>query len=159
LQLGYAWISAGKPDQVGTVFAAVIQQALAAQDPRPEGWGLTGQGDVLVAQGDGPGALAAYRAGLAIAEGLAKRDPANSQRHVDLAISCAKLADLGSQLKNQQREGYLCRGIAVLSNRKQSDWLYANQDWIGWFEEALQQLPRMAERSQDRQHTLNASID
>jgi hypothetical protein len=29
----------------------------------------------------------------------------------------------------------------VLSNRKQSGWLYANQDWIGWFEEALHQLP------------------
>jgi hypothetical protein len=96
---------------------------------------------VLVAQGDGPGALAAYQAGLAITEGLAKRDPANSQWHVDLAIACAKLADLGSQLKNQQRKEYLCRGIAVFSNRKQSGWPYANQDWIGWFEEALHQLP------------------
>jgi hypothetical protein len=137
----------------------VIQQAQAAQDPRPERWGLNGQGDVLGAQGDGPGALAACQAGLAIAEGLAKRDPANSQWRVDFAIACAKLANLRSQLKNQQRKDYLCRGIAVLSNRKQSGRLYANQDWIGWFEEALQQLPRMAERSQDRQHTLNASID
>ena len=32
----------------------------------------------LVAQGDGPGALAAYRAGLAIREALAARDPANT---------------------------------------------------------------------------------
>jgi hypothetical protein len=119
----------------------VIQQAQAAQDPRPERWGLNGQGDVLGAQGDGPGALAACQAGLAIAEGLAKRDPANSQWRVDFAIACAKLANLRSQLKNQQRKDYLCRGIAVFSNRKQSGWLYANQDWIGWFEEALHQLP------------------
>ena len=36
-------------------------------------------GDVLLAQGDGPAALAAYRAGLAIAETLAPRDPANTE--------------------------------------------------------------------------------
>jgi tetratricopeptide (TPR) repeat protein len=54
-QLGYAWISVGDLDQAGTVFAALIQQAKAAQDPRLEGWGLNGHGDVLVAQGDGPG--------------------------------------------------------------------------------------------------------
>jgi hypothetical protein len=38
---------------------------------------------VLVAQADGPRALAAYQAGLAIREGLAKRDPANTQWQVD----------------------------------------------------------------------------
>jgi hypothetical protein len=44
-------------------------------------------GDVLVAQGDGPGALAAYQAGLAIAAGLAKRDPANTEWQGDLSMS------------------------------------------------------------------------
>jgi tetratricopeptide (TPR) repeat protein len=57
VQLGYAWISGGELDQAGPVFAAVIQQAKAAQDPRPEGWGLNGRPDVLVAQGDGPGSF------------------------------------------------------------------------------------------------------
>ena len=51
-------------------------------------------GDVLVAQGDGPGALAAYRKGLAIAEALAARDPANTQWQTDVAVSCAKLGTL-----------------------------------------------------------------
>ena len=51
LQLGYAWISAGELDEAGTVFAALIQQAKAAQDPRLEGCGLNGRGGVLVAQG------------------------------------------------------------------------------------------------------------
>ena len=93
-QLGYAWISVGDLDQVGTVFAALIQQAKAAQDPRLEGWGLHGRGDVLVAQGDGPGGLAAYQAGLVIAEGLAKRDPANTGWQRALFVSKAKIGDV-----------------------------------------------------------------
>jgi tetratricopeptide (TPR) repeat protein len=85
--MGYAWISVGHLDQAGTVFAALIQQAKAAQDPPLESWGLNGRGDVLVAQGDGPGAPAAYQAGLAIAAGLAKRDPANTQWQRELSVS------------------------------------------------------------------------
>ena len=94
LQLGNAWISAGELDQAGTVFAALIQQAKAAQDPRLEGWGLNGRGDVLVAQGDGPGALAAYQAGMAIAEGLAKRDPANTEWQRDLSVSHDRIGNV-----------------------------------------------------------------
>jgi tetratricopeptide (TPR) repeat protein len=93
-QLGYAWISVGDLDQAGTVFAALIQQAKAAQDPRLEGWGLNGRGDVLVAQGDGPEALAAYKAGLAIAAGLAKRDPVNTGWQRALFVSKAKIGDV-----------------------------------------------------------------
>jgi len=51
-------------------------------------------GDVLVAQADGPGALAAYQAGLAIRDGLAKRDPANTQWQRDLFVSKAKIGDV-----------------------------------------------------------------
>jgi hypothetical protein len=49
---------------------------------------------VLVAQGDGAGALAAYQAGLTIREGLAKRDPANTQWQRDLSVSQAKIGDV-----------------------------------------------------------------
>jgi hypothetical protein len=49
---------------------------------------------VLVAEGDGPRALAAYRRGLAIAEALAARDPAKTQWQTDVAVSCAKLGVL-----------------------------------------------------------------
>jgi tetratricopeptide (TPR) repeat protein len=51
-------------------------------------------GDVLVAQGDGPGALAAYQAGLAIREGLAKRDPANTAWQRDLSLSKDRIGDV-----------------------------------------------------------------
>ena len=59
LQLGYAWISRGEPSQPGTVFAEVIQKARVGKKPGAEGWVLSGRGDVLMAQGDGPRALAA----------------------------------------------------------------------------------------------------
>ena len=188
LQLGYAWISSGDLAQAGHVFADVIQQARSGEDPRLEGWGLNGRGDVLVSQGDGPGALAAYQAGLAIAEGLAKRDPANTgwQRdlsvsherigdvlvsqgdgpgalaayqaglsireglakrdpantewQVDVAVSFAKLGSLDSILSIQQRQRYLSRGLILLTALKQAGRLHANQDWTGWFDNALSSL-------------------
>ena len=51
-------------------------------------------GDVLVAQGDGPGALAAYRKGLAIGEALAARDPANTEWQRDLSVSHERIGDV-----------------------------------------------------------------
>jgi hypothetical protein len=95
---------------------------------------------VLVAQGDGPGALAAYQAGLAIAEGLAKRDPANTQWQVDVAVSYAKLGSFDSLVSMQQRKEYLFRGLELLSALKQAGRLYPNQDWTSWFDNALRSL-------------------
>ena len=97
-------------------------------------------GDVLVSQGDGAGALAAYQAGLTIAEGLAKRDPANTQWQVDVAVSFAKLGSLDSILSIQQRQQYLSRGLSLLTALKQVGRLHANQDWTGWFDYALSSL-------------------
>jgi tetratricopeptide (TPR) repeat protein len=51
-------------------------------------------GDVLVSQGDGPGALAAYQAGLTTAEGLEKRDPANTQWQRVLSASKIRIGDV-----------------------------------------------------------------
>jgi tetratricopeptide (TPR) repeat protein len=51
-------------------------------------------GDVLRAQGDGPGALASYRKGLAIGETLAKRDSENTQWQRDLSVSHDRIGDV-----------------------------------------------------------------
>ena len=51
-------------------------------------------GDVLVSQGDGPGALLAYRKGLEIAEALAERDPANTEGQRDLSVSHNRMGDV-----------------------------------------------------------------
>ena len=50
-------------------------------------------GNVLARQGDGAGALAAYRKGLAIAEALAARDPANYNWQNGLAVSYRNTGD------------------------------------------------------------------
>jgi tetratricopeptide (TPR) repeat protein len=50
--------------------------------------------DVRVAQDDLPGALAAYRAGLEIAERLAKQDPGNAAWQRDLSVSHNKIGDV-----------------------------------------------------------------
>ncbi len=49
---------------------------------------------MLLAQGDGPGALAAYRNSLPIAEALAARDPANTQWQSDLSVSYRKIGNV-----------------------------------------------------------------
>jgi tetratricopeptide (TPR) repeat protein len=123
-----------------------IAEGLAKRDPANTKWqrGLSVSnnkiGDVLVAQGDWPGALAAYQAGLAIREGLAKRDPANTGWQVDVALSYARLGNLDSLLLIQERQEYLSKGLNLLTTLKQAGRLHANQDWTGWFENALRSL-------------------
>ena len=51
-------------------------------------------GNVLVAQRDAPAAADAYRAGLAIVEALAARDPANTEWQRDLSISHNKIGNV-----------------------------------------------------------------
>ncbi|MDS4040466.1 MAG: hypothetical protein RKP20_04740 [Candidatus Competibacter sp.] len=96
---------------------------------------------MLKAQGDGPGALAAYRQSLAIREALAARDPANTQWQVDVAVSCGKLGTLEHGQNVEVRRAYLLRGKTILARLKSADRLMANQDWTEWFAEQLQQLP------------------
>jgi hypothetical protein len=123
-----------------------IREGLAQRDPANTEWQRDLSvskhkiGDVLVAQGDGPGALAAYQAGLAITEDLTQRDPANTGWQVDVAVSCAKLGSLESLLSVQERREYLLRGLSLLSELKKANRLHANQDWCGWFEDALRSL-------------------
>jgi tetratricopeptide (TPR) repeat protein len=97
-------------------------------------------GDVLVAQGDGPGALAAYRKGLAIGEALAARDPTNSQWAVDVVVSCAKLGSLTREHTTDMRRAYLTRGREMLVSLKTEGRLLPDRDWITWFDGQIVQL-------------------
>jgi hypothetical protein len=56
-------------------------------------------GEVLKAQGDLAGALAAYRDGLAIRKALAAKDPGNTGWQIDLVVSLYKLATAGGDAK------------------------------------------------------------
>jgi hypothetical protein len=95
---------------------------------------------VLVAQGDGPGALAAYRLGLAIAEALAARDPANTDWQTNVAVSCAKLGALDYEQGRETRHRYLLRGREILLTLQSTGRLMAKQNWIVWFNEQLATL-------------------
>jgi tetratricopeptide (TPR) repeat protein len=140
MQLGYAWIALGSLKEAAETFSGVLTRARDLHEPTFEAWGQNGQGDVLVAQGDGPAALRAYQEGLAIREALAKRDPANTAWQVDVAVSCSKLGSFDSLLSAKNRKKYLLRGQQILLSLKEAGRLHANQDWTGWFDQALDSL-------------------
>jgi hypothetical protein len=76
-------------------------------------------GDVLVAQGNLPGALEAFRRSLAMAERLAAADPGNMEWQRDLAVSHYKLAGLARQHGDQSLwEAELQQCFAVLTAMK-----------------------------------------
>ncbi|MGB7987829.1 MAG: hypothetical protein WCF44_00440, partial [Candidatus Methylophosphatis roskildensis] len=70
IELGRLYHAAG---QLADARRAAKAAADSAEDERDRSVALNALGDVLVAQGDGPGALAANRKGLAIRESLAAR--------------------------------------------------------------------------------------
>ena len=68
------------------------------------------------------------------------RDPANTQWQVDVAVSCAKLGSMEALLTVQARKDYLNRGCEILLSLKRTGKLHANQDWTGWFDQAIREL-------------------
>jgi hypothetical protein len=109
-------------------------------------------------QGHATGALAAYKAGLIIAEGLAKRDSSNTQWQADVAVSCAKLGSLDSFQSIQQRQEYISRGFNLLTALKQVGRLNANQNWTGLFNDALSSLKYIEPMSMHRQRNSEQAL-
>jgi len=91
--LGHSLIRFGDLEGARQAFEQSKAAAQEAQDQRGVSRALNGIGDVLKSQGDGAGALAAYHAGLTIAEGLEQCDPANTYWQHDLFVSQSKVAD------------------------------------------------------------------
>jgi tetratricopeptide (TPR) repeat protein len=92
------WVELGRLYKDGGNLAGALRAAQAAaklaEDDRGRSVAHDDIGDVLVAQGDGAGALASYRKGLAIRETLAKRDPENTEWQRDLSVSHNKIGDV-----------------------------------------------------------------
>jgi hypothetical protein len=98
-------------------------------------------GDVLIARGDRPRALFAYRKSFAIVEASAARDPHNVQTQTDVVVACAKLGTLEHGQTAETRRNYLIRGRSILLNLKLKWQPVPGQDGTEWFEEQLRQLP------------------
>jgi tetratricopeptide (TPR) repeat protein len=89
----WAWIALGDARRIvdslasaRAAFGSALDAVPEAGSERDESVVLNRIGDVLLAEGDRPGALEAYRKSLAIAEALAAKDPGNTQWQRDLSI-------------------------------------------------------------------------
>ncbi|TAK22884.1 MAG: CHAT domain-containing protein [Chloroflexota bacterium] len=97
-----AHVGVGRLDAARQALATAIERflLLTARDPTNSEWQRDLSvshiriGAVLLAQGDAPGALAAFRAALAIRERLAQQDPTNSQWQRDLQAVRRRIAHL-----------------------------------------------------------------
>ena len=91
VELGRLYMQAGKlPGALRAAKAA----ADTAQDDRDRSVALNELGDVQVAQGNLPAALASYQASHDIFERLAKADPGNTDWQRDLSVSHIKIGDV-----------------------------------------------------------------
>jgi len=94
IDLGDAWRTAGDLTQAMRAFRAAEQAAARNGAGRDLSVSHNKVGDVLWAQGDGTGALAAYTASLAIAERLAAADPANALQQRDLSVGHERIGNV-----------------------------------------------------------------
>lgn len=117
---------------------AAFQRA-AAYEPA-DTWTHFFIGDLHLRLGDLKAAMQSFRRGLAIAEALAGRDPANTQWQTDVVVSCAKLGRLAHAQNAKMRRDYLLRGHGSLLELKAGGRLLPNQDWIAWFDDQLSQM-------------------
>lgn len=77
-------------------------------------------------------------------EGLAARDPANTEWQRDLAVSCAKLGTLEQGQNVEVRRGYLQRGQGILDRLKREGRLQQDNNMLQWFTDQLSDLDSSA---------------
>ena len=94
IELGDLWRTIGSLDDAARAYRAAEAAVRRTGTERDLLVSQERIGNVLVAQGDRDGALKAYQAGLAIAETLARRDPANTEWQRDLSVSQNKIGDV-----------------------------------------------------------------
>ncbi len=128
IDLGDLWRTTGSLESAARAYQSAEAAARHAGDERDLMVSQSKVGDVRVAQGDLPGALEAYQAGLAIGEALARRDPANTEWQRDLSVSHDRIGDVlvaqgdrGGALKAYQA------GLAIREALARRD--PANTEW------------------------------
>jgi tetratricopeptide (TPR) repeat protein len=126
--LGDLWQTTGNLDKAAEAYRGAERAARDTSSDRDLSISHNRTGDVLLTQADRDGALAAFRAGLAIREALARRDPANTQWQRDLSVSHNKIGDV--LLTQGDRDGALAAfraGLAIAEALARRD--PANTEW------------------------------
>lgn len=98
--------------------------AKTAENDRDQSVANNAIGDVLRAQGDLSAALTAYRAGLGIAETLAKRDPGNTQWQRDLIVSNVKLSEVTGD------RAYVAKALEIAQAMQKRGTLQPRDAWM-----------------------------
>jgi tetratricopeptide (TPR) repeat protein len=113
-------------------------------------------GNIQQAQGDLTGALASYRAGLAIRQPLAQKDKGNSQAQRDLSVSYERIGDI------QQAQGnlsgaldYFYQGLAIMERLTKLD-----ESHVQWQQDVAEYLLDISntKRAQGDQHEAKTSL-
>ena len=94
IDLGDSHLTTGSVAEAADAYSQAEAAARRTGDERDLSVSHDRIGNVLVAAGDREGALTAYRAGLAIREPLARRDPGNTEWQRDLSVSHGKIGDV-----------------------------------------------------------------
>ena len=128
IDLGDLWRRTGSLENAAGAYRNAEAAARRNGDERDLSVSHERIGDVLVAQGERAAALEAYRAGLAIRENLARRDPANLDWQRDLSVSHERIGDVlvAQGERAAALEAYRA-GLAIRENLARHD--PANLDW------------------------------
>lgn len=122
------WVELGRLYQAIGNLPASLRAAQAATktatDERDQSVANDAIGDVLVAQGDLPAALTAYRASHAIFETLAKRDPRNSEWQRDLIVSYVKLSEVTGD------KTYVTKALQIAQTMQKRGTLQPRDAWM-----------------------------
>jgi tetratricopeptide (TPR) repeat protein len=128
LELGDLWRLVGSLEEAGKSFQEGLRAASRGANERDMSAAHNRIGDVQQAQGNLASALTSYTAGLAIAERLAKADPANAEWQRDLSVSHNRIGDA------QHAQGNLAAaltsytaGLAIAERLAKAD--PANAQW------------------------------
>jgi len=138
--------------------ALAIRERLAKTNPGNADWQRDLSvshmkiGDVRVAQGDRPGALASYQGALAIAERLAQADPGNVGWQRDLSIAHERIGDV--QVAQGDRPGALASYQATLAIAERL--AQADPGNVGWQRDLIVSFAKLNEVTGDRAYAERA---
>jgi tetratricopeptide (TPR) repeat protein len=127
--------------------ALAIAEALTRLDPDNTQWqrdlyvGKLKMADLLIVQNERDSAEVLYRDCHAIATSLTRVNPANRRWQMDLVIACTRLGSVEVMVPTPERRLLLLQGRETVMALQHDDQPEEHQEWITWFDQALDALP------------------